>query len=172
MIPPPTQPPREQVNNNTKEHNQRGRSNRAAEKGEAETADLRRDRRNYTVTFMEKMPATGLINVLKRRERLKEWKLKRKPNLWGTPPGPFSRLNNFNPHNQLLTLHSKQYQPSATTLTQSTGNLRSQTIQGCLPHPQLKQLKKSCPHLRQAPHSSRKTKLTKMPSLQHYQPSA
>ena len=33
MIPPPTQPPREQVNNNTKEHNQRGRSNRGRGKG-------------------------------------------------------------------------------------------------------------------------------------------
>jgi len=58
------------------------------EKGEAEDADLRKARKNYTVTFMGKMLATGPINAPKRKERLKEWKLKRKPNWWGTPAGP------------------------------------------------------------------------------------
>ena len=80
IIPPPTQPPMEQDNNNSKEHHQRGRSNRAKEKEEAESADLRRARRNCSVTFMGKMLATELISVLKRKGHSKEWKLKRMPN--------------------------------------------------------------------------------------------
>jgi len=144
----------------------------AVEKGEAEDADPRKARKNYTVTFMGKMLATGPINAPKRKERLKEWKLKRKPNLWGTPAGPSSRHNNSNLHSQLSTILSKQCQPSAITPIQSTCNLRSKTTQGCLLHPLHKQPKKSCPHLRQVHHSNKKTKPPKMPSLRHYQPSA
>ena len=53
---------------------------RAEEKEEAEAADLRRARRNCSVTFMGKMLATKLISVPKRKGHLKEWKLKRMPN--------------------------------------------------------------------------------------------
>jgi len=49
-------------------------------KEEADAADLRRARRNCSVTFMGKMLATELISVLKRKGHSKEWKLKRMPN--------------------------------------------------------------------------------------------
>ena len=49
------------------------------EKGEAEDADPRKARKNYTVTFMGKMLAIELISVLKRKGHSKELKLKRMP---------------------------------------------------------------------------------------------
>ena len=109
------------------------------------------------------MLAIGSISVLRRKRQLREWRLKRKPNSWGTLAGPLSKHNNSKLHNQHLTLLFSPCQPSATTLTQSTGNLRSKTTQGCLPRPQPKQSKKSCHHLRQVPHSNKKTKPHKIP---------
>ena len=76
------------------------------------------------------MLAIGPISVLRRKRRLREWRLKRKPNSWGTLAGPLSKHNNSKLHNQHLTLLFSPCQPSATTLTRSTGNLRSQTTQG------------------------------------------
>jgi len=52
IIPPPAQPSKEQDNNNSKELNQRSRTNRGVEKGEAEAADLRKVRKNYTAISM------------------------------------------------------------------------------------------------------------------------
>ena len=99
-------------------------------------------------------------------------KAKKKAKLVGHTTWPIQQAQQFQPPQPIFnppfqTIPTFGYNPYPINWQPSQPNHPKLS-----PYPQLKQLKKSCPHLRQAPHSSRKTKLTKMTSLQHYQPSA